>query len=153
MQVQVTCARPVRTRLPADLLVVFLAAHELVQLRRVAHLHLNHPPLAVRVGVHARRVALELVVDLDDLARPAAVEIARGLDRLDLAEALVGGDFRADLGEVDVGDVGQLIGGELGDADGDDVAVGFVPFVALVVFAGRWGLSLERIIRPRRLGV
>ena len=63
----------------------------------------------------------------------AAVEIAGGLDRFDLAEASVGGDLVADFGQRDVRDVGQLIGGDLRDADGDGVAVELVPFVRFEV--------------------
>ena len=42
-------------------------------------------------------------------------------------------DLGADLGQGDEGDVGQFIGGELRDADGDGVALQLVPFVGFEV--------------------
>ena len=41
------------------------------------------------------------------------VQVADRLDRFDLAEAVAGEDVVADVGQLDVDDVGQLLDGEL----------------------------------------
>ena len=57
------------------------------------------------------------------------IKIRRGLHRLDYPERLAGNDFSSDLRQFQEGRFGELFDGELGDADGDDVAVELGPLV------------------------
>ena len=80
----------------------------------VRQLHLHHPAAAERVRVDLGRVVDERLVDLDDLARDGRVDVRGGLDGLDDAVGLAGGDLGADLGELDVDDVAELGLGRVG---------------------------------------
>jgi hypothetical protein len=67
--------------------------------------------------------------DGHDLAVHGRVEIADRFDGFDLTEAVAGKDVVAGVGQLDVDDVGQLVDGEFGDAQGTLVAVDFDPLV------------------------
>src|SRR6266487_4561231 len=69
-----------------DVLLVRLAREQLIDVRRVLHLELDHPARGVRIAVHERRIALEGRVYLGDRARHRRVQVRDGLHRLDGAE-------------------------------------------------------------------
>ena len=69
------------------------------------------------------------VVDRDHLALDRGEELADALGRLDLADLLAGGRRGAHGGQFDVDDVTELLGGVVGDADGDGVALDEDPLV------------------------
>ena len=58
---------------------------------------------------------IEGLVDLDDFAGDSRIERAGGLDRFDLAELATGLCLGSHLGQLDEGDIRQLVGGELAD--------------------------------------
>ena len=90
---------------------------------RIVDAELDQPARAVGVVGEELDVPGHLVVDLDDLAGDRGVQVADALDALDLAEALAGGEPGPDGRQLDHGQVGQLVHGELGDADRGDVAL------------------------------
>src|SRR5437588_387073 len=92
-------------------------------------LDLDHPALAIRVGGDAGGVVDELFVDGDHFAVDGGIDVADRLDRLDLAEAFPGEDVVADVGQLDVNDVGELLDGKLGDAERAGVAFEDGPLV------------------------
>ena len=69
----------------------------------------------------------------DDLAVDRRIEIADRLDRLDLAEAVAGEDVVADVGQLDVDHVGELLDGKLRDAERAGAAFQAGPFMRLGV--------------------
>ena len=77
-------------------------------------------PVAVRVAVYDRRVAVEGAVRLDDLAGHRAVQLGDRLHRLDGAEGLMGVELVAGLGEIHEHHVAQLTLRVVGDPDADD---------------------------------
>src|SRR6267142_3039284 len=112
-----------------DLLFVLLQRHHTIELRARCGLDLDQPALLVRFGGDDRRVVEHLRVYRGNYATDRGIEVADRLDRLDLAEALTGGDLLADVRQRQVNDVGELIDGALGDADGAGVAVEAGPLV------------------------
>ena len=111
--------------------LVLRQCHHAVQVLPRLNLDLDHPAFAVRIFADDTRVVNDGLVDVLDFAVDGGVEIANRLDRFDLAEAFAGEDVVADIGQLDVDDVGELFDGELGDADGADVAFEAGPFMRL----------------------
>src|SRR3989338_3172703 len=72
----------------ADVLGVVCSGQQLIQLAGVLQAELDHPALAVGILVHQAGVALEGLVDLDDLTRHRAEQLGHRLDRLDGPEHL-----------------------------------------------------------------
>ena len=77
----------------------------------------DHPALLVGVLVDGLGGVDERVVHLDHLAGDGGEELGDGLGRLDHAEGLALLHLVADLGELDVDHVAELVLGEVGDAD------------------------------------
>lgn len=76
---------------------------------------------------------LEGAVGGGDGAGDGAVDVGGALDRLDGAEGVAGDELLALLGQLDVDDVAELLGGVLGDAD-DAGRLGRVQVDPLVIF-------------------
>src|ERR1041385_6632771 len=107
----------------SNVLLVPLAGQQLLDVRRVLHLQLDHPPRAVGIAVHERRIAFERRVHFGDRAGHRRVQIRHGFHRLDRAEHVPPPERRAYLGEVDVDDVAELSLRVIGDADVHDRTV------------------------------
>ena len=88
-------------------------------------------PCAVGVGVQRLGRVGERFVDLADRAADGADHVGDRLDRLDIAEALTGGDAVALGGQVDKDHIAQRILGKIRNADHGDVAVHLDPLVGL----------------------
>ena len=73
------------------------------------------------------------VVDGDDGPRNGRVDVGDGLDRLDDADRLAGGQLLPDRGQLDEDDVAELVLGEIGDADEGFAALDLDPLVFLGV--------------------
>src|SRR5262249_11204427 len=82
-----------------------------------------------RVLSQDARVAQDTLVDLDHLAVHGGVQVADRLDRFDLAETVVHQHVVAGVRQLDVDDVGELLDGELGDANRADIAFQMSPLV------------------------
>jgi hypothetical protein len=99
------------------------------------NLDLRDPTFAVRVAAEHLESFGERLVDGDDLAGDRGLDIAHGLDRLDLAKWLLGVDLGADLRELDEHEVGQRLDGERRDADSGDLGAALAcdgdPFMRL----------------------
>src|SRR5256884_1777107 len=117
-----------------DVLLVRLAGEQLIDVRCVLHLQLDHPSRAVGIAVHERRIAFEGRVHFGDRARHRRVQLRHGLHRLDGAEYVPSPEGRAHLGEVDVDDVAELSLGVVGDADMHDRTLART-FDVLMIFA------------------
>lgn len=123
--------------------LVLLLTHEGLELldARLVDLDLCDPAAAVGVVfghlVDGAGLLLEAEVDLGDLAADGRVDVGGALDGLDGADGVALGDLRALLGELDVDDVAQGVGGVLGDADDARLLVGVEvdPLVVLCVLA------------------
>ena len=74
-------------------------------------------PAAVRIGVDRLRLVLQRGVDLDDFAGDRRVQLRDRLDRFDGAERLALLERGADLRQLDVDDVAELLLRVVGDAD------------------------------------
>src|SRR6185503_2355647 len=107
----------------ADVRAVVVGREQLLELALVGELHLQHPPVFVRLLVHELGLLDHLHVALEDLTRDRAVDVRRGLHGLDHAEARELPDRRALLGELDEDDVAQLLLREVRDPDRGGVAV------------------------------
>ena len=99
----------------------------------VRQLHDDHPA-AVGILVDGFRLVLERRVHLDDFAGHRRVELGHGLHRLDRAERLPLLQLRADLRQLDVHDVAELLLRVVGDADLAAVAGELDPLVVFRVF-------------------
>ena len=105
-----------------------------VELLGVLDLDLDHPALVVAVLVDVLGRVAERIVDLDHLAGARARtgrDTALTLSTVPKTASLL--ELLALLGQVDLGDVAERLDGELGDADGGDVAVDARPLVLLGV--------------------
>src|SRR5438132_4254121 len=121
-----------------DLFIILLQRHQVIQGRAGLDLDLGHPALAVWILGDDGRVFEEAFVDLDHLPIHGRVQVADRLDRLDLAETFAQESVVPYLGQLDVDDVGELIDGELRDADRAHVAFQVSPFVGLGVAKLFW---------------
>jgi len=133
--------------------------HKRIHRRGVSHFDFDEPAIAEGVGVEGGGVVVQAGVDLNDLAADCGVDIRGCFDGFDLADAFAWLDFGSDGLHLDVGDVGELIDGKLGDAEREDVTIELVPFVGFGVLAiiGRiHGRSLEKksrvVMKNDRLG-
>ena len=109
--------------MPCLLQIVF-GRQKFIHLGRVGHLDLDHPAGVVRVVVDQAGLVGQLVIDGGDLAADAASRDRWWPSPIRSRRTrLLACTFVADLGQRDEGDVRQLIGGELRDADGDGVAL------------------------------
>src|SRR5580658_656258 len=107
----------------AKVVFVLLRGHQLVQLARRGHLDLDHPAFVVAVLVEDLRAVYQRVVDLGHLAADRRVDVRDRLDRFDRGDDLSLADGLALLGQVDLGDVAELLDCELGDAHGGEFAI------------------------------
>src|SRR6266487_3163147 len=118
----------------SNMLRVRVGAEQPLQFFRVRDLHLDHPPFAVGIAVHERRISLERLVGFDDRAGERAVELRYRLDRLDRAEDVVLLELHGRLGQVDKDYVAQLALCIVGDADLHDLRPAFAhPLVVLCI--------------------
>src|SRR5699024_11344286 len=85
----------------------------------LGHSDLEQPAFAVGVGVEQSGRVHGRLVEGHDLTGHRGVEVGDGLRRLDLSARLTGGDGVADLGQVDIDDLAEGVGGDGGDADLD----------------------------------
>src|SRR5690242_14184034 len=90
----------IRTTSFSNVLLVRLAGQQLLDVRWVLQLQLDHPPRAVGIAVHERRVAFEGRVHFGDGARHRREQLRNGLHRLDGAEHIAAPERRAHLGEL-----------------------------------------------------
>src|SRR6266480_7877016 len=97
----------------SDLLVRGLV--EQVRRQLAVKVELEYPALAVRVGVDELRLGRELLVDGGDASRHGRVQVARGLHRLDHAEAFSRRELAARAGQLQKDDVAKLRLREVGD--------------------------------------
>lgn len=123
------------------LLVVGCAVDALVQLASACHFQFDEPAFVVGVGVEQAGVFHDGFVDCRDFAIDEAVDVAGGFDGLDFAHDVASLELESRLLHFDVGDVGQLVHGELGQAQRDVVALNFVPFVGFGVDAVGGGVG------------
>ena len=141
--------------LPRSALVSF-AIEQLRERGRIGHRDFDHPALAERiVGEHAEVVG-QLLVDGGDLATDGSVQVAHRLDAFDLAKDLSLADRAAHFRQLDVHEVGQLMDGEIGDADRRRVPVERDPFMGSGVFQrvrDPWHvLSIAEAVAARKRG-
>ena len=132
-------------------LLVLLGAHQRLKVLDtllVQH-DLGNPAAAGRVVlgdlVDGAGLLLEAAVDVGDLARNGGVDVGGRLDGLDGANGIACTNFLALLGELDVDDVTQGLGGVLGDANDTRCLVGVEvdPLVVLGVLSYRdWAVSV-----------
>ena len=124
--------------------LIGLGVHQRIHLLDtvLVELDLGDPAAAVAVVlghlVDGGGLLLEDLVDGEDLAADGSEDVRRGLDGLDGADAVTLLDeVAAGLGELDVDDVTELLGGVLGDADDSGLVVGgeVDPLVLLGVLA------------------
>src|SRR3954468_16172470 len=115
----------------ADVRAVVLGGEELLQLTLVGELHFQHPTVFVWLLIHELWFLDDLHVALENLAGDGAVDVRRGLHRLDHAETGELPDGRALLGKLDEHDVTELLLRELRDPDRRDIAVEAHPLVLL----------------------
>src|ERR1051325_6475253 len=92
----------------SNVLLVRLAGPQLLDVRRVLHLQLDHPPRAVGIAVHERRIAFQRRVHFGDRAGYRRVQIRHGLHCLDRAEDVPPAERRAYLGEIHLEDVAEV---------------------------------------------
>lgn len=116
-------------------LVVRRTVHEFGQTGLIRNLDLDEPALAVGIAVEERRVVGECGVRLDDFAGDRTIDVTCGLDGFNLSEGITRVELKAGLLHFHVGHVGQLIDGELGDAEGENISLKLVPFVGFGVHA------------------
>lgn len=125
--------------------LVGLRVHQLIELLGTLLVNLDLDDPAAAVAVILRNLVddggllLEADVALDDLAADRGVDVAGALDGLDGADGVTLVDEVAGgLGELDVDNVAELLGGVLGDANGGALAVGgeVNPLVVVSVLAG-----------------
>src|SRR5699024_12056798 len=88
----------------------------------LGHSDLEQPAFAVGGGVQPSRGVHGHFVECHDVTGDRGVEVGDGIRRLDLSAGLTGGDGVADLGQVDVDDLAEGVGGDGGDADLDGLA-------------------------------
>ncbi len=110
-------------------------------------LDLEQPALAVRVGVHQLRGAVERLVDRDDLAAERRVDVADRLGRLQLADGVTARQVAADLGQRDVDDVAERVLRVVGDADPDGARPRRGPTRARWCTSGRRGTRCSSPLR------
>src|SRR5262249_47535199 len=112
--------------LVGQLLVVLGGRHQVVEGGARGQVDLSHAAAAERVVVDRRQIRLALarlgldqhLVPVDDRAGDRGIEVGGGLDRFDDAERLLRGERLADGGQLQERRLGQLLDGELRDADG-----------------------------------
>ena len=95
----------------------------------------------------ASGLSLSAGVDLDDLACHRRVQLGHGLHRLDRAERLARFSVRADLRQLDVDDVAELLLGVVGDADLAAVARDSIHSWSLVYFRSAGYAMTRRYFR------
>jgi hypothetical protein len=80
--------------------------------------NLSNPRLALGILVDVARLGLEIRVDLGHGAGDGCQDVRGGLDRLDGANCVALADLEINLGQFDVDDVAEGLGGVFGDAEG-----------------------------------
>src|SRR5918995_1261955 len=113
--------------------LVLLFRHEALELALILHADLEEPAAAGRILVDGAGRALEVAVDLDDLAGDRRVDLARGLDALDHGGLGALGDRLADGRKLDIDHIAELALRVVGDADDAGVALEADIFVVLGV--------------------
>src|SRR5690606_35300282 len=114
--------------------LVFAEQAGRVEDTRVVDAELDEPPRAVGVFVDEFGLVDDGVVRLADGAAHGGEEFTDRLGRLDLTHHLAGLNGAAGLGQFDVDDVTELVGGEFGDSDRGGGAVDREPLVLARVF-------------------
>ena len=112
-----------------DELAVGVQIHEGVEVGGADAGGAAEPAVALGAVVDELGMGLQLGVHLADGAGDGHEHVRGGLDGLDDAERVAAGDGLADGGQLDIGELAELLGGEGGDADGGGFAVKFNPRV------------------------
>src|SRR5206468_4110263 len=95
----------------------------------VAHLDADQPRVSIRIVVDQLGAGDEVVVALGDFSGDGRIDVRGRLNRLDDAERLVLRDRIADLRQLDVNDLAELMLREVRDADRRLVALDQHPLV------------------------
>lgn len=82
-----------------------------LNLTLILNLNLRNPRIALRRLINELRLVLKDRVALNHGARDRAQHVRRRLDGLDGSDGLAGADFEPGLGELDVDDVAEGVGG------------------------------------------
>jgi hypothetical protein len=109
--------------------LVLLRAHEIVEFLGRAEFQAEEPALAFGLLIDRTGPGTERIVDGDDLAARGRIDVARRLDRFYNRRIAALLDLAADLRQLDIDDVAELLLCMLGDPDGRNVAVEPDPFV------------------------
>ena len=126
----------------ADQLAVVGGGEQPGSIGRIGQLELDHPAVRVRGRIDLLRGSIQGLVDLDDRARERGIDIGGGLDRFNDAKRVAGFVDRANLGQLNKGDVAQAVLGVVGNTDHRG-AIGRreQPFVGLGVFQFGWDIT------------
>jgi hypothetical protein len=103
--------------LSIDGLLVGSLIKELFELCSIGNLNFSNPALTLGALVDGLSLILENAVTADDLAGDRREDIGSGLDGLDSSDGLTSRDLKVFLGELDVDNITQGVGGVIGDAD------------------------------------
>jgi hypothetical protein len=119
--VTISCLKSIHEapRLLPDVRPVRLGGEETLEVSRIRDPKPDHPTVTIRVAIDDGRVIVERIVYLDDLTGHWAVKLGDSLDRLDLAEGLMGIEPIAGLRESDEDHIAQLTLRIVSDADLD----------------------------------
>lgn len=110
-------------------LIVGGLIHQRIQLSRVRDLNLCNPALALRASIDGLGLIIEDNVTADDLARDGGEHVRSGLDRLNGPDGLASGNLKVGLGEFNIDNLAQGVGGVVGDTDlGCRARLEFLPF-------------------------
>src|SRR4051794_20648047 len=94
-----------------------LGREQILEHAGIRDLELYHPPATIGIPIDDTRVVIQRGIHLDDLAGNGTVELGDGLDRFDLAEALMGVEPVAWFGKSDEHDVAQFTLSVVGNSD------------------------------------
>ncbi len=127
--------------------------HQRVHRRHIVDAQAVEPALALRIGVDARRMGNDILVDFDDFASDRRADFGGRLDRFENGGALARLQSRADLRQFDEDEIADLPGGMTGDADDGDIAIELEPFMGAGEFqhdaSSRVASNIRTGDRPR----
>src|SRR5712664_3267525 len=124
----------------SNMLRVRVGAEQPLQFFGVFELHLDHPPLAVGIAIHERRVLLQCLVCFYHGTSDGRKQLRHRLNGLDRPEDVVLLERGCRFGQLDEHDVSQLPLRVVGDADLHDLRIVALahPLVVLCVAEVFW---------------